>query len=97
VGLNLRVIGAWEPDNEGVYTPNFGSICPLVVCLNPDGVQSWSAYAFGQSDDPESPHFSDQGQQLFAHGKLKPNRFSRESLPAHLVTAREECFYNIEK
>jgi acyl-homoserine-lactone acylase len=96
VGLNLRVIGAWDPDEDGVYTPNFGSICPLVVCLNPDRVQSWSAFAFGQSDDPDSPHYIDQGQQLFAHGKLKPTHFSREALPAQFVTAREVLIYQVD-
>lgn len=96
VGLNLRVIGAWEPNDDGIYPPNFGSICPLVVCLNPDGVQSWSAFAFGQSDDPDSPHYTDQGQKLFAHGKMKPTYFSRDGLPDPIITSRETIEYTFK-
>lgn len=72
IGMALRVIGgSWEPDEAGVYYPSFGQSCPMLVILGPEGVYSYSVLPFGQSEDPQSPHYNDQGPQWFAHGKLK--------------------------
>jgi acyl-homoserine lactone acylase PvdQ len=59
-------------------TPNFigrgGQTSTQVVLLtNPP--RSWTVVPLGQSDHPESPHFDDQAEKLFSHGKMKPTYF----------------------
>jgi acyl-homoserine lactone acylase PvdQ len=38
---------------------------------------------YGQSEDPGSPHYTDQGRHLFCQGKLKDTWFSQERLEGH--------------
>lgn len=95
IGLTLRVIGgAWEPDENGIYTPNFGQSCPMLVLLKPGAVQSWSALPFGINENPASPHFTDQGQKVFAAGKLKDTHFMAE-LPADEIESRQTITRNL--
>ena len=87
--FTLRVAeGVWEPDTAGIYRPNFGGACPLFVAHHlKHAMQVYSALPFGQSDTPYSPHFADQGQELFAHGKLK-HISGRGDGPHHTLTLR---------
>lgn len=76
---NLRAIGTGDPDEYGISYGNRGQSCPtLVVFRNP--IESYSAVPYGQSEDPSSPHFTDQGERLFAEKRLKPTWFSEEDL-----------------
>ena len=43
---------------------------------------------YGQSEDPGSPHYIDQGRLLFAEENLKDTWFSRERVEGH-VESRE--------
>jgi hypothetical protein len=53
----------------------------LVELGNP--VQAWSVHAWGQSDDPASPHFDDQAILMSEH-RLKPTYFNRQDLEGHI-------------
>jgi len=38
-------------------------------------IESFTAVPFGQSDDLQSPHQSDQAQNLYSQAQLKPTQF----------------------
>lgn len=82
----LRAVnGRWEEDGVGYIRA--GQLCTTVVMLDPNGVRSYSAVPFGQSEDPESPHYTDQGRLLFAEEKLKDSRYRRD-VPDDKVESR---------
>lgn len=50
-------------------------------------LQAYSLYAFGQSDDPASPHYADQ-VKLFGEKRMKRAYFSREELEGHITAEK---------
>jgi acyl-homoserine-lactone acylase len=84
----LRSVRIGEPDAGGLSRVEGGQLCTTVVVLRRRGVESYSVTPYGQSDDPASPHFTDQGRLLFRHGLLKPTRFSRAPLRAGVSSTR---------
>ena len=60
-----------------------GQSAPTVMILDPEGVRSFSAVPFGQSDNLNSPHSWDQGEVLFTQHRLKPTRF--DTKPKDLI------------
>ncbi len=82
----LRSIGTDEPDDEGVFYASRGQSCPtLVVFKSP--IESYSAVPYGQSEDHPSPHYTDQGEKLFAQKRLKPTWFSEVGLLQNLESS----------
>lgn len=77
---------AFEASLEGPIKPfrvQFGSFAlRLVVFADP--IQSFTVFNFGQSIDPESPHFDDQARLLTSERKLKPVYFERHQLEGHI-------------
>jgi acyl-homoserine lactone acylase PvdQ len=73
-------------DKTATVTPNFGSfkdgriVCSggssfrMIVHLDPKGVQSWSLLPYGDSQNPQSPHYADQ-MALFGRGEYKDTYF----------------------
>ena len=51
----------------------------MIVALT-SPIQSVSVLPWGQSDDPDSPHYMDQGEELFSRRKLKPTWFEFDEL-----------------
>jgi acyl-homoserine lactone acylase PvdQ len=78
---------AFEPPlHEGPIKPfrvQFGSRALRLVVFT-DPIQSFSLLNFGQSTDPESPHFDDQARLLTSQRKLKPVYFERDQLAGHI-------------
>jgi acyl-homoserine-lactone acylase len=68
----LRAVTSFPPDSHGVSYARGGQFCTTVVILDPNGIHSYSATPFGQSNDPTSAHYTDQGQLLYSKGRLKP-------------------------
>ena len=50
-----------------------------------DTVRSRTVLQFGQSGDPQSPHWFDQAP-LYAAGRFKPSWYTREEIAAHATT-----------
>ena len=72
-GINtLRAVNSFPPDEKGISYARGGQFCTTLILLNPNGITSYSATPFGQSNHPTSTHHTDQGQLLFSKGRLKP-------------------------
>jgi acyl-homoserine lactone acylase PvdQ len=56
----------------------------VVVLTSPP--QSWTYVPIGQSDRPDSPHYRDQGEQLFSQRRLKPTWWRPADLAGHIVS-----------
>jgi acyl-homoserine lactone acylase PvdQ len=54
----------------------------VVVMSTP--IKSWTAVPIGQSDRPDSPHYTDQAEKLFSERKLKPTWYAPEELAGHI-------------
>jgi len=87
----LRAVGYNGPDRNGRFFGRSGQTCTTVVILRAPGkVESYSAVPFGQSDDPDSPHYFDQASELFSKKKLKPTYYNDlEALKANLESKKE--------
>jgi acyl-homoserine-lactone acylase len=82
--VTLRAVHGAEPDEEGVSYIESGQSCTTVVILKRGDVRSYSVVPYGQSEDPDSPHYTDQGRLLFQERKLKDSWFQRERLEGHI-------------
>ncbi len=87
----LRAVGYSGPDEKGRFFARSGQTCTTVVFLRASGkVESYSAVPFGQSDDPNSPHYFDQAEQLFSRKKLKPTYYNDiDVLKANLESQKD--------
>ena len=81
--VTLRAIGTSDPDENGISYARSGQSCPTVVFLK-QPVTSYSAVPYGQSEKPDSPHYTDQAERLFSQKKLKPTWFQQEELMKNL-------------
>ncbi len=86
-GDTLRAIGTDGPDEEGIFYANRGQSCPTLVVFR-SSIESYSAVPYGESEDPSSPHYTDQGEKLFAQRRLKPTWFSEAGLLQNLESSR---------
>ena len=59
----------------------------IVVLSRP--IQSWTYVPLGQSDDPKSPHYTDQAEQLFSKRTMKETWWTPEQLANHIEQRKE--------
>ena len=59
----------------------------IVVMTKP--VQSWTYVPIGQSDRPESPHYTDQAEKLFSERTMQPTWWLPEDLARHIESRTE--------
>jgi len=86
-GSTLRAISADLED--GLFYGAGGQSWVQIVLLRKGAVESYSNTPFGQSDHPQSPHYTDQADRLFSRGRFKPTRFQPESLKGHTKSTTE--------
>lgn len=84
----LRAAGGQLDPKSGVTTVDRGQSCTTIVLLG-DSIRSFSILPFGESDDPQSPHFTDQAKELFSKSKFKPTYFYKNELLKHLESKEE--------
>jgi len=84
----LRSVRFSSPDEQGISYASGGQMCTTVVLLEKDGVRSYSATPFGQSNDPRSAHYADQAEKLFSRGRLKPTWYPKSELLKHVESKR---------
>ncbi len=85
--VTLRAVDGGNPDENGVIYMDHGQFCTTVVFLK-HPVRSYSAVPYGQSEHPNSPHYSDQAEELFSKGLLKPTWYQKEELMENLESEK---------
>lgn len=82
-GTTLRSL---DDDGDGQpelrYRANYGSSFVLALQFDDAGPKAERFLSYGQSHDPESPHFTDQ-TELFARQQWQPIRFTEQEIAAH--------------
>ena len=85
--VTLRAVGGRDPDENGIIYGDHGQFCTTLIMLK-QPVRSYSAFPFGQSEDPDSPHYTDQAEKLFSKGLLKPTWYQKEELLKHIESKK---------
>ncbi len=78
----LRAFSSGPADENSQRKAYRGSQSTRLVELGVP-VRSWSLHAYGQSDDPASPHYDDQAI-LLSERRFKPVWFNRNDLEGHI-------------
>lgn len=82
------VAGRPDPENPGRYIANNGSMSMLLMFMYEDGVESYSCIPWGQSANPESPHYMDQGEELYARREMKRTRWTEDAILADVKSEK---------
>lgn len=77
-----------DPAAPGKYFANNGSMATMLMFFRPDGIESLTCTPWGQSADPESPHYADQAEQLYSKRQLKPTWFKKDELMANKASEK---------
>jgi acyl-homoserine lactone acylase PvdQ len=76
------------PPGSGKYVGVDGSSSIMLMFLHPEGIESYSLLNWGQSGDPDSPHYLDQAEKLYAERKFKPTWFKKDDLLPHVESEK---------
>ena len=79
----LRVVGFGAERDDRMRRGNRGQTSTQVVVMT-EPPQSWIYIPWGQSDRPDSPHFDDQAEKLFANRELKESWWLPQDLAQHI-------------
>ncbi len=87
-GVNvLRAASGRLSDETGITTVMSGQSCCMLVVLS-DPIRSYSILPWGESDDPDSPHYTDQAEALFSKSEFKSTYFLKEELMKHVESEK---------
>lgn len=84
----MDVSGREEQEGSGKYVAYNGSGTLMLSFLHKEGIESYSLVAWGQSANPESPHYVDQSEKLYSPRKWKPTFFKKEDLLNNLESEK---------
>ncbi len=76
------------PLSGKVFYGHWGQNWTQLVQFKRGAVQSWSATPYGESDDPASPHYTDQAEKIFSRDQLKPTWFQPSDLEGHIESTK---------
>jgi len=79
----FRVL-TYDEQPDGIRVATSGDAWVLAVEFGRTGPRAYSVLAYGQSNDPASPHFADQAER-FARGEFKPVHFTPAAIRAHTI------------
>ncbi|NIA12502.1 MAG: hypothetical protein GWP08_00380 [Nitrospiraceae bacterium] len=85
----MDVAGRELEKGSGKYVGYNGSSAVMLSFMHKDGIESYSLINWGQSGDPESPHYMDQGEKLYANRIFKPTWFNKADLLQNLESEKE--------
>lgn len=69
-----------QPKGSGKYVADGGCGSTLIAFLYPDRIESYSSVPWGVSNQPSSPHHTDQAREIFSKRKMKPTYFYKDDL-----------------
>jgi acyl-homoserine lactone acylase PvdQ len=69
-----------DKDNPGQFIAYSGSHHTMLMFMHPEGIESYSIQQWGNSGDPASPHYMDQGRELYSKRTMKPTWWDKEDL-----------------
>jgi len=75
-------------NDEGIQVADNGSMATTLMFLHPDGIESYSCIPWGQSANPDSGHYMDQGAKLYSTRTFKPSWFKKEELLANVESEK---------
>ncbi len=85
--FTLRAMSTFSPpDSLGLRHVQIGSRLLRLVQFT-DPIRSYTLHNFGQSENPDSPHYVDQAQ-LTSERRLKPTYFDTAELMNHVVSTK---------
>jgi acyl-homoserine lactone acylase PvdQ len=87
----LRAVGFEAPRPDFTRWGMSGQTSTQVVVLT-QPVQSWTQPPIGESDRPDSAHYTDQAEKLFSRHKMKPTWYRKEELLKHVSSRTELKF-----
>lgn len=76
------------PGKPGKHVAMKGSGSFMLSFLHKEGIESYSCVVWGQSGDPNSPHYVDQSEKLYSPGEYKPTWFRKEDLMQHVESEK---------
>ena len=79
-----------KPDasHPGKFIANSGSMAVILMFFHPDGIQSLTCTPWGQSGNPKSRHYADQGEKLYSKLQMKPTWWAEKELLQNLESTR---------
>jgi acyl-homoserine-lactone acylase len=83
----LRNIGYGSERPDHTRWGNRGQTSTQIIVLTKP-IQSWTCPPIGQSDRPDSGHYTDQAEKLFSPRKLKPTWWLPRDLAGHIESRR---------
>lgn len=84
----LRTMGYAGPNENYERHGVSGQTSTQIVVLS-EPIQSWLYLPTGQSDRPDSPHYSDQSETVFSDRELKPSWWLPEDLAGNIESRTE--------
>ena len=77
-----------DRNRPGKYVADNGSMAMILMFFHPEGIESLTCIPWGQSGHSKSPHFMDQGEQLYSKRKMKPTWWNKEKLFANVASKK---------
>jgi acyl-homoserine-lactone acylase len=92
----LRAASGKFNKETGITHVNSGQSCCMVVALTKP-IQSFSILPWGESDDPASPHYTDQAEKLFSKATFKSTFFNKNELMENLEATKNLVIPELKK
>ncbi len=77
-----------DSSHPGKFIANSGSMAIILMFFHPDGIQSMTCIPWGQSGNPKSPHYADQGEKLFSPRKMKSTWWAEKELKQNIESSK---------
>lgn len=88
--VTLRTVeGVETPKGSGRWVAHVGSMSAMLMFFGKDGIESYTCIPWGQSAVPGSPHYMDQGRDLYSKRHMKATWFKKDELLQHLESEKE--------
>lgn len=77
-----------DPDQPGRNVAYNGSMSAMLMFMNEDGIEAYTCTPWGNSNQPDSPHHTDQTRELYSQRKWKSTWFTKDALLENLESEK---------